>query len=130
MDLMQVYKEQPKQKRDNEGRNLALAAATMGLVAAAAPMVGLPMLAAGAGVGAAGAGLYGMTRPQPKQPGSESNIGYSQSTIQRRLAIKDPVGDLTQAQLALNEIDMPDEQKLEYLQPINQALEKYKTRYT
>lgn len=131
MDLMQVYKPEKRAKKDTEGQNLALAAATMGLVAAAAPPLGFAMLGTGAGIGAAGAGVYGLVREKPKQPQQEGTIGYGESAVSRRLRQSqgDPLADLQAAQQALTNIDLPDEIKIEYERPINMALERYQKRY-
>jgi hypothetical protein len=127
MELMQVYKEPKRRKEDTEGRNLALAAATMGLVAAAGPLGMVPAYVGyGAGAAGAGAGLYGMLRQTPKQPQQESQTGYSESAVSRRLkASMDPMAELEQARNALTNLDLPEDIKIEYERPINLALERY-----
>ena len=148
MNLMQVNKPQPKQKKDNMGQNLAIAAAGLGLLAATGGAAAVPaiggalglgaggmatagMLGAGGAIGGAGVQVYDMMRDKPKQQSLASGVGYSDSAVGRRMeSMKNPVDDLMVAQAEIEKLGLPYEQKLEYLKPINQALEQYKTRYT
>jgi len=149
MDILQVYKPQPKQKRDNEGQNLALAAAALGLIAATGGAAAIPMIGGAAGltaggmatagaIGAGGAiggaalGIYGANRALPKQARIPENLGYSESSAGRRMAAmtENPLDQLMAAKESVDKMAIPYEQKTEYYQPINQAIEKYKARYT